>query len=359
MSRPSLTCVDLRAGDVWERVLAEAADHDVYHLRQYHALAEACGEGSPLLLVYREGAHLLLFPLLVRDVREAPRLRDWQGELHDATSVYGYPGPVYAGPGLTDEVREGFRAAMGEELRRRRIVTVFSRLNPLIPMQRDVLRGTGELQQSGTTVSIDLSLPEEAQLAQYRTNHRRDIARLRKLGAECRQDPARLLEFAAIYRSTMSRVGASPGYLFSDEYFVRLMKELGEAASLWMVTIGDEALCGGIFFHHRGRIQYHLGGTHEAHVNRGPTKLMFDAVRAWGSSRGMRSLHLGGGLGGREDSLFAFKAGFSDLRHEFWTFRWVLDEEAYEGLRRAAGCEETVPGSSSGDAFFPAYRKPL
>jgi hypothetical protein len=64
-------------------------------------------------------------------------------------------------------------------------------------------------------------------------------------------------------------------------------------------------------------------------------------------------LHLGGGRGGAEDSLFRFKAGFSDRRHAFATWRWVVRPEAYERLcaaRRAAGGPEPPAG------FFPAYR---
>ena len=71
--------------------------------------------------------------------------------------------------------------------------------------------------------------------------------------------------------------------------------------------------------------------------------------------RGNRVLHLGGGLGGAPDSLFAFKAGFSKARHPFRTWRVVVDEDRYRELTRAA-----QPGLAAADVpgFFPAYRRP-
>ena len=58
-------------------------------------------------------------------------------------------------------------------------------------------------------------------------------------------------------------------------------------------------------------------------------------------------LHLGGGVGGAQDSLMHFKAGFSDRRHLFKTWRVVLDEQQYTEL---SGKEPESTG------FFPAYR---
>jgi hypothetical protein len=88
--------------------------------------------------------------------------------------------------------------------------------------------------------------------------------------------------------------------------------------------------------------------------------VMLDDARMWARRRGDRVLHLGGGRGGREDSLLAFKGRFSPRRHTFHTGRWVLDPPSYAELveRRtrlaaARGLEADDPG------WFPAYRAPL
>jgi hypothetical protein len=85
---------------------------------------------------------------------------------------------------------------------------------------------------------------------------------------------------------------------------------------------------------------------------------MIDAIRQWAKQRGNRVYHLGGGLGGSKDSLYEFKAAFSKLRADFYTWRAVVNPDAYHNLvaqweqRSGAQADET-------DSYFPAYRKVL
>src|SRR5215204_4411370 len=73
------------------------------------------------------------------------------------------------------------------------------------------------------------------------------------------------------------------------------------------------------------------------------------------AASGARVFHLGGGVGGREDSLFQYKAGFSDRRHEFTTWQWIVDEITYDRLCRE---RDGQAGSREVDsAYFPAYRR--
>ena len=65
----------------------------------------------------------------------------------------------------------------------------------------------------------------------------------------------------------------------------------------------------------------------------------------------MDYLHLGGGLGGEEDSLFEFKSGFSDLFLNFKTWRFMADEASYDSIVEARGLT-----SYSNTEFFPLYR---
>ena len=59
------------------------------------------------------------------------------------------------------------------------------------------------------------------------------------------------------------------------------------------------------------------------------------------------------GLGGSADSLFHFKAGFSDQRHAFHTWRVVVDPAEYAALTRTRNPEASGNGF---DGHFPAYR---
>jgi hypothetical protein len=96
-----------------------------------------------------------------------------------------------------------------------------------------------------------------------------------------------------------------------------------------------------------GIVQYHLSGNDEQALKLSPMKTLINHARQWATQRGAEVLHLGGGVGGAQDSLMLFKAGFSDRRHLFKTWRVVLDEQRYTEL---SGKELGSTG------FFPAYR---
>jgi len=70
-------------------VLAQVAQHDFYHLAEYHRLAEERGEGTAHLFAYHDGAYTIPLPLLLRPVQVSGG-ETWS----DAPSVYGDAGPV-------------------------------------------------------------------------------------------------------------------------------------------------------------------------------------------------------------------------------------------------------------------------
>ncbi len=171
----------------WKEVLGRIGVYDFHHLRDYHRLAEMRGEGEGRLLVYRDGSHIIAFPALIRRIEESPF--DGAG---DATSAHGYLGPL-ATPQLPEGVRRGFLHALHAYYESRGIVTAFSRLHPLIDQTR-VLQGYGEIAEVGVTVSIDLTLPPDEQVAGYRKSNRYEIQRLSKMGFTCGEEGAECLD---------------------------------------------------------------------------------------------------------------------------------------------------------------------
>jgi lipid II:glycine glycyltransferase (peptidoglycan interpeptide bridge formation enzyme) len=278
----------------------------------------------------------------------------------DATCVYGYVGPVASHPDVPASVLRSFQAALREVLLERRVVTVFSRLHPLVP-QRELLVGLGECIPMGRTVSIDLTLPVELQRAQYRKDYKRQINKLRRLGATCLRDQGRvhLNEFIAIYHETMHRVYADDTYFFDHMYFERLVSVLGSNIQLFICLLENKVICGGLFTSYDGIVQAHLCGSWNEYLGLSPTKLLFDTVRLWANECGARVFHLGGGVRAQEDSVFYFKSGFSNRRHEFAVWTWVLLPDVYDQL-----CQEKTEWNKrhglnlACPTYFPAYRCP-
>ncbi len=292
--------------------LEQAVTHDFYHLPFYHDLAKELGEGEPTLVVYANGPYRVLLPLLVRKIKDVPPLVDDGQPWYDATSVYGYPGPVASHADLPSEIISDFQSLLTKSLYDMRVVSIFSRLHPFI-RQEALLSRLGSSVHQGYTVSIDLTNPEEAQLAQYRENHRRDIRKLRDRGAQCIEDDdfQYLDTFVSQYYETMDRVQAWQSYRFPDRYFQKLVSTREAVVKLLACQINGEFVGSGLFVLCRGILEYHLGGTTLDGQRAGAMKFVLDAARHWGYQNGGKIFHLGGGVGSRDDSLANFKIGFS------------------------------------------------
>jgi Acetyltransferase (GNAT) domain len=336
----------------WDNILETSAQSDFYHLHSYHHLASTRGEGTPLMFVYRWQGEFVGLPLLIRPL-PIPEVASELGGLADATSVYGYPGPLCSTPEPTEELVAGFHKALTGELRDRKIVTAFTRLNPLMAQER-ILSGLGDIVELGEAVSIDLELPEMNQASQYGSNHRRDIRRAISAGFSCgdESNPSALKEFGRVYRENMERVGANPAYMFDDHYFERLFAS--DPGVFFLFVCRDptgQLAAGGVFARTGGILQYHLGGTAGDALQYSPLKLVLDTARRWGSDNGARIFHLGGGVGYRNDSLLRFKSGFSPTRKKLKVWRFVVCPEIYKQL-----CAAT--SEANDDEFFPRYRAP-
>jgi hypothetical protein len=322
----------------------ERAEHDFYHLPGYARLSARLDGGEARALVVSDGSRELLLPLIIRPL---------PGDQRDATSPYGYPGPIVAGdadPGFQAEALQAGAHALAAE----GLVSVFIRLHPLL--NREV-GGLEVIVTHADGVTIDLSLSEEDARRQMRSNHRLQIDRARRAGARVviDTDSEHDAIFRRLYRRSMSRLDADSFYRFDDRYFDELRQVLGDRLQVAVVEIEGDPAAAGLFVEMPGITEYHLSGSDERFVHMAPTKLMIDEIRRWARARGGRWFFLGGGLGFSDDSLFRFKAGFSTLRSPLRTLRMILLPDAYERLVRARSGE---PGTADATGFFPAYRRP-
>lgn len=335
----------------WQGVLGQVA-HDFYHLPEYVRLAARQEGGVPVAFWAKQGEEECLIPFLRRDL---PRYLDEVAGWTDLCSPYGYPSPLLAGPG---EYSRAFWDTLVDMGRKSRILTAFLRFHPLFPFPYEHVKDLGELVCHGQTVTIDLNQSNEEIWRQTRKNHKSGINKLLREGFEATIDDWNLFDdFKRLYRETMQRVGAGNYYFFSDDYFDGLRKALGEKIRLVCVLAPTgEVATAGLFSSYQGLVQFHLAGTCEKYLDAAPTKLMFDFVRRLGKDEGARVFHLGGGIGGRADALYHFKAGFSRDRKDFFTFRLVLDPGEYAKLCRVLPVSHDA--ESPEDIFFPLYRKP-
>ncbi len=340
--------------NAWASALEAAGPHDFYHEAWYHSLAEERGEGRAELVVASADSHSAALPILLRNIE--PEHRGAFGPLEDATSVYGYPGPV--GPPLDTDpaVLDRLAGAIRGYLVERGAVSVFSRLHPVIE-QAALLRNPSEVVEVGATASIDLRDSAEVQWSHIRAGHRNGINRLRRLGFTCEQrGPAAIDTFIELYETTMRRLEVSSYYFFPRSHYEAMLDPDRGNMELFVVTAPDGTPCATGLFSLRGEIaQYHLSGANPDYRAQAPTVLMLDGARQWAAACGASRLHLGGGVGGATDSLYDFKAGFGSGRHTFSVWNWIARPDIYgelDAMRRGRGPQPQTP-------YFPSYRAPL
>ena len=330
----------------WQAVLDELP-HDYYHLPDY-CLLEADRLGGRPIGVFAESLDARLFwPLIVRPVIV-------RGEIvpgvWDGVSPYGYGSPLVWGNAEACRrlVREAV-AALGEE----GVCCAFVRFHPLLAAAVEVFGQEHRTRMLGYTVVIPVAAGEQATWSGMRSSTRWRINRAARLGYYVVEDVRweRLDEFIEIYYETMERVGARRDYYFSREYFERL-REI-EGAHLFLVRRGDEVAGGSIILERCGIAQYHLSGTSARHLRQAPMSLLLGEVRKWAITRGLESFHLGGGVGGREDKLFEFKAGFSKEVRPFFVGEVIVNRALFE---ECVARWQEANGRPAGSDFFPPYR---
>jgi serine/alanine adding enzyme len=292
----------------------DALELDAYYRRPYVEASALLDKGRPFLLEH-DGA---LFAGIERD------------EPRDVVTPYGYGGPT----------ADGFWDAYEEWARERGVVTTFVRFHPLYGNQRGAPIHVDEL---APTVAWRLE-PDRDLLAGLHFKHRNKVTKAENAGATVRQHEG-LGEFVPLYEDTMRRVHADDFYFFERAYWERL----GELPlARFDAEIDGEVVASALCLATSPWLHYHLSGTTDAGRTTGSSTLVLLEAARWAQANGYERFHLGGGLGGKEDSLHHFKARFDqDGLVPAAIGKAIHDEDAY---RRLSG------GEASYDGFFPAYR---
>lgn len=350
----SFEVIPVSDGKRWDEILTQADEYNFYHLSAFHRLAAMRSGGQAMMPVLREGDYQIAFPLMLRDL--GSQLADGIGAGYmDATSVAGFAGPVMSKGEPPEEIRQAFLAHLREFLEQNRVVTVYSRLNPIRP-QTCILHGCGEIVERGVTLSIDLTASPDEQIARYRRDHRKEIKRLKSMGLTCEHVGEECLDdFMRVYYETMQRVSAVSAYYFDRSYFEYLFEQMPGVMHLFVCRIDGAVACVDLVALCNGIIEGYLAGTVSEHLRLAPSKLVYDGIREWGTQIGARMFHMGGGVAAKRDSLYEFKMGFGAREHAYSTWRLVVDPPAYDEICRAVYAQ--VGGKPDSD-YFPLYRHP-
>ena len=329
----------IRPQDVskWNSTIKDMEHYDFYFFNSYQPKDE-----ESILISFKEEGYSISLPLIIRPIENT--------NYYDATSVYGYGGPLYSKASIPTRIIKRFNNAIKKCFKELKVVSVFSRLHPLL-RQQDNFLNVGNVVSLGETISIDLTLSLENQRSQYRRRLKSRLNKLRRSDLCVFEDSnfEHIDEFIKLYHETMNRVEADSSYFFDREYFNNLFLSDDIDARLFFVKDGDKFVSGGIFTFTDGIIEYHLSGTKTEYLKNSPLELLIDHVRITGTEQGYNNLHLGGGVGSQEDNLFHYKAGFSKSRNTFKIWKYIANKKVYQSLIKKIDIAKS-------DNFFPLYR---
>ncbi len=352
--------IPIKNNEEWNKIIRVVlGNYDVYHLAEYHLLSKEQREGEPYLFFYSHGDHVAALPFLRRPLSNVKGLEHFKQ--YDATSAYGYPGllaSILPSDANAKEFKAGFQESLYNTLRDLDIITFFIRQNPLFDTSW-LMESIAEVVSLGHTVALNLTLSNDEQIRQMTKGHRYDIRKAREKGVTGKEvDFYEYIDvFINIYSDTMLRSKARDFYFFSKEYYLRLKKNLGNLVKLYIAELNDIPISASIFLLSEKVVQYHLSGTLSKYLSLSGSKVIIDEVRKWASSKNMSWLHLGGGVGSNEDSLFCFKAGFSHDRFEFKIIKYVIDPVTYQ--QAIENSDNVKKSNLRGSDFFPLYRIPI
>jgi len=334
-----VTALEEVAPDEWDGRLSALGIEDVYFRRAYLESAALLGQGRPVYLLLEALGGAVAFPLLVRDAPDS---------YADVGTPMGYGGPVASGsePPIA-ELLDAYDAWCLQS----RVVATFARFHPLLANQR-LVEDRWHLEHIGHSIGWRVGgRTDDELLAGMSSHHRRLARKARKAGMEtiATPQPSEVTAFVSQYEETMRRRDASAFYFFPDAYWSHLVGPLGPSLVRFDAQLDGEpaasilCLAGGTWLH------YHLGCSSEAGQALGANHLLFHAAATWAAEHGFERFHLGGGVGGFEDSLYEFKRRFDpEGTCPAYLGKAVHDRAAYLALSGTAEVEYA--------GYFPAYR---
>ncbi|WP_010517360.1 GNAT family N-acetyltransferase [Croceivirga radicis] len=332
----------------WNKTIGSFEKKDFYHSYDYH---QVCLKENELakLLFYSSGDTSIAFPLVIRPINGS--------EFFDATSVYGYGGPLISQ--LTSHfVFQDWNQHMLDFFQNDKIISVFSSTNPFIDSQEHLLLQMGEIETMGDIVYVDLKQGTERREHYSKTtkrylNRNKTIFDIREGNSE--EDARKFLE---IYYQSMERVGASKQYYFKLPYFIKLLqnKSFFDANFVFATSKENGDVASGAFIIRTKSsiVQYHLSGTAEKYRHLSPIRSVIDYISRKEKLDDCKYFNLGGGVGSKNDSLFEFKASFSKNRAPFKVWKYIANKEVYDQLCTIA--QEKDYNKKFNTNYFPAYR---
>ena len=330
----------------WDELVCSFANYDVYYLSGYVKAFQIHGDGEPQLFYYNDNSLRGIYVYMKRNTTI-------EG-VYDSITPYGYGGFLLEGDDSEENMKALWKSYV-EKMKSENVVDNFVRYHPVlanaVPMKicSDVI-------DLGKTVSMDLT-SEEVIWKNIHSKNRNMIRKAEKNGIVIKHGQGLELfdDFIKIYNATMDKDNAEPYYYFKPEFYKSIHEDLKDNYEMFWAEYDGKIIAMSIMIFANGRLNYHLSGSDLQYRNLAPSNLLLYKAAMWGMEKGMKTFHLGGGVGSGEDNLYKFKIAFNRFSDcQFSIAKHIFDNAKYDELVAERASRDA--GFDKESKFFPLYR---
>lgn len=339
----------------WDDTVKSFKEHDIYYFSGYVAALQKHGDGTPILFFYEDANIRAMDVVMKRDIAYD---KNFLGKLnpnayYDLSTPYGYGGFLIEGSNVEAGI-EQLNQQYINYCKVNNIISEIVRFHPVID-NVSMIRSMYDVLPIGKTITVELNSLEEIwdNLKGKNKNVIRKAIK-NEVKISWGLDQQLIDTFIPLYNSTMDRDNATDYYYFKEEYYSCYLNELSENTLIFSASYEDKIIAMSIILLANDQIHYHLSASDSQYRSLAPTNLLLLEVANWGCKNGYKTLHLGGGLGGKEDNLYKFKEAFNkNSKTSFSIGKKIFNEEVYNKLVDIKFRDSEIMEKTN---FFPKYR---
>lgn len=348
----------------WLRLVSglDQAHKDVFLFPGYAKVYEKIYNARAGLFCIKTQAGLALHTFLRRPINNLP----FFSSLNINKELFDIITPEYSGPVIScpEKVKKDMQEVLWSEFNRfcldQNMIAEFGRLNPYYNTDQEFLNFI-HAQANRKIIYVDLRISDKEHWAGFSKGNKSSIKKAEKQGITIKRSASKsdIDAFYRVYAQTMKRNQAAEFYYFSPEFFYDLFEQLKGNISLFHAVYKDTVVAASVFLHAGDYIHYYFSGSDSDFLELCPNNLLIFEALGWAKKEGYKIMSLGGGYhNSGQDSLFKFKASFSDRRIDFCTYKRIHDQAFYHELVKAyADFNKRETGTLENESFFPFYRK--
>lgn len=330
----------------WDNTVKSFSNYDVYYLSGYVKAFLIHGDGDPYLLYY-QGEGLKAIYVYMR------RPTAIEG-VYDSVTPYGYGGVLFEGDTCETKLQAFWKEYLAT-MEREHIADNFVRYHPVLA-NAVPMKSISNVIDLGKTIAMDLTSPEII-WENIHSKNRNMIRKAEKNGITIEHGQGMDLfdKFIEIYNATMDKDHAEEYYYFKRPFYESIHNDLRDNYEMFYAMYEDKPIAMSIMIFANGRLNYHLSGSDIEYRNLAPSNLLLYKAALWGCEQGMKTFHLGGGVGSGEDNLYKFKAAFNKVSdYQFSIGKQIFDQGKYDELVKIR--RELDPNFDETSHYFPLYR---